>query len=362
MRFFLLLAYVIVTASTQAFPLDSLRTETVNGNQYIIHRVDPQETLFALSRRYNVSVDDIKKNNPIAAEGLKIGDIIRIPYKVKIEQSTANIHVVRAGETLFSISKLYDLSVDDLRKRNALTGNELSIGQVLKLPNLQAVTTTFPVEKINVLPDTATYQWHVVRQGETLFSLSRMFNHEVSEIKIWNALTDNNINIGDSLIIGYSPKAKPVQPANDEGYSVTYEQQQDNLPKDEQPEKSLPENNQPKEEPVVVASTDEDVKVTKQIVTNEANYEEMVETGLAELIEDSGDTRKYLALHRTAKIGTIIRVKNEMNDREVFVRVLGKLPDTGINDKVLIKVSQAAFDRLNAIDKKFRVRISYFPD
>lgn len=347
MRYILLLAFIMVTASIQASPVDSLRTETVNGTLYIIHKVDAKETLYALSRRYNVSVDDIKQNNPIAAEGLKVGDIIRIPYKAK--QSTANVHVVKSGETLFSISRLYDLSVDDLRKRNNLPGNELNIGQVLDLPNSQALSTTVPVEKTNAPQDTAVYQWHIVRQGETLFSLSRMYNHKVSELKKWNALTHNSISIGDSLIIGFSPKAKSMHSANNDS------EPQDDLPENEQPEEN-------KEKSEVVASTDEDVKVTKQIVTNEANYEEMVETGLAELIENSGDSRKYLALHRTAKIGTIIRVKNEMNDREVFVRVLGNLPDTGINDKVLIKISQAAFDRLNAIDKKFRVQISYFPD
>lgn len=362
MRFFLLLAFFIISASTKASPVDSLGTETINGTLYIIHKVDPRETLFALSRRYNVSVDDIKQNNPIAAEGLKIGDIIRIPYKGKAKGSTANVHIVKAGETLYSISKLYDLTVDDIRQMNRLSGDELNIGQVLNLPNTQGNTATLPVEKNHAPADTATYQWHVVRQGETLFALSRMYNREVSELQKWNSLTDNSLSIGDSLIIGYSPKAKPVQPADDEEYVATYKQPQDNLPKEEHTERNLPENNQPKKEPQVVASTDEDVKVTRQIVTNEADYEEMVETGLAELIENSGDTRKYLALHRTAKIGTIIRVKNEMNDREVFVRVLGKLPDTGINDKVLIKISQAAFDRLNAIDKKFRVKISYFPD
>lgn len=342
--------------------MDSLRTETINGIVFIIHEVDPQETLFALSRRYNVDVDEIKRNNPIAAEGLRIGDIIRIPYNVqKKDLRSANVHVVKSGETLFSISKIYDLEVDDIRKINNLSGNELRIGQILNLPDSNSGYTGLQVKKTDPLPDTATYHWHVVRQGETLFALSRMYNHEVSELKRWNGLTGNTIAIGDSIIINYSPKAKPVQP-KDENYTVTYTKPEDDLPVEKQPEKPQPENNESNEEPVAVASAHEDVKVTKQIITNDANYEEMVETGLAELIENSGDTRKYLALHRTAKIGTIIRVKNEMNDREVFVRVLGKLPDTGINDKVLIKISQAAFDRLNAIDKKFRVRISYFPD
>ena len=56
-----------------------------------------------------------------------------------------------------------------------------------------------------------------------------------------------------------------------------------------------------------------------------------------------------------------MRVKNEMNGQEVFVRVLGRLPDTGVNKNVLIKISKSAYERLGAIDPKFRVSISYIP-
>ncbi|MCZ6899056.1 MAG: muramidase-2 precursor, partial [Bacteroidetes bacterium] len=71
------------------------------------------------------------------------------------------------------------------------------------------------------------------------------------------------------------------------------------------------------------------------------------------------ETRKYLALHRTAPVGTIIQIKNEMNDMRVFVRVVGKFPDTGNNEKLLIKISKAAYQRLGVIDSRFPVVLSY---
>ena len=86
----------------------------------------------------------------------------------------------------------------------------------------------------------------------------------------------------------------------------------------------------------------------------------MLETGLAELIEGTEGNRKYLALHRTAPVGTILKIRNEMNNREVFVRVMGKLPDSAQADKVVIRISRSAYDRLGAIDPKFRVQVTYY--
>jgi hypothetical protein len=90
------------------------------------------------------------------------------------------------------------------------------------------------------------------------------------------------------------------------------------------------------------------------------NGSETIESGVAELIEGTESNRKYLALHRTAPIGTILKVKNEMNNREVFVRVMGKLPDTALTDKVIIRISKSAYDRLGAIDQRFRVEVTYY--
>ena len=88
------------------------------------------------------------------------------------------------------------------------------------------------------------------------------------------------------------------------------------------------------------------------------NFEKSEERGMAELI--SGDeTTKYLALHRTAPKGTILTVINELNDQVVFVRVIGMLPETGDNEKVVVKISKAAWENLGAVNKKLRVKVTY---
>jgi hypothetical protein len=97
-----------------------------------------------------------------------------------------------------------------------------------------------------------------------------------------------------------------------------------------------------------------------QISESVLGTDEVHELGLAELIEGTEGNRKYLALHRTAKTGSILKVRNELNNREVFVRVAGPLPNTGVNDKLVIKISKSAFDRLGGVDQKFRVEVTYY--
>ena len=71
----------------------------------------------------------------------------------------------------------------------------------------------------------------------------------------------------------------------------------------------------------------------------------MVESGLGAPIENSS-TEKYLALHKTAPVGTIMQVKNAMNGLYVYVRVIGKLPNTGENNNILVRLSPRAVQKL----------------
>ena len=86
----------------------------------------------------------------------------------------------------------------------------------------------------------------------------------------------------------------------------------------------------------------------------------VVETGLGAPIEKSL-TDKYLALHKTAPVGTIMQVKNAMNGQSVYVRVIGKLPDTGENNNILVRLSPRAVQKLGTADSRFRVETNYIP-
>jgi len=353
--------------------VDSVGVEKVGDQSFIIHQVEPKETLFGISRRYQSPVGDIVESNPSLKQGLKIGQTIRVPFIPKSELPAGTLlHNVLPGETLFSVSKKYGVKVEDVMKANGLKGNDLSVGQSLiiepaipvaevKLPepspeiagsttvektskkeakekpakqekvevarNEDKVATTpapAPVNQKPLVP--GEWRSHTVLAGETLFSIASQYDARVEDLITWNALTSNNLRQGQILKVG---RGAPQ-------------------------ESNVPIVGTPK----VVSNVDQ-MMVEPSSDSNSGGFKNIKETGQAELIEGTGGHKKYLVLHRTAPVGTIMRVKNEENDVTIFARVVGTLPETGDNGKLVIKLSQAAFDQLKAVNGRFPVEIMY---
>jgi LysM repeat protein len=340
----------LVTWSTpgivKSTPVDSLRMETIAGKQFIIHQIDEKETLYAISRRYGVPITSILEHNPTADGGLSVGQLLKVPYVPKSKPAIVaggdKIHKVAAKETLFSISRLYDVSVDEIKAWNNLKDNALSLGQELvikKKSSALSANATLPTQQ-------SLKGIHTVAAKETLYSIARQYNLTVQQVREWNSLTADEVKIGQTLFVTQPMYQKPdvktqpevvVKPEVKETPAVTIVK---------------PEA---KAQPEIKETT-----TTIRISENVAGTDEVKEGGLAELIEGTDGNRKYLALHRTAKVGTILKVRNELNNREVFVRVAGSLPDIGANSNVVLKISKSAYDRLGAIDPRFRVEVTYY--
>lgn len=322
---------------------DSIGTETVNGKIFVIHQVGEKETLYGISRRYGTTVEIILQYNPTADGGLEIGQILKVPYIPKRQgrPSDGTIHTVAAKETMFSISQAYNVTIEEIKQWNNLTDNSLSIGQeiVIKKSNKSSgnIQAPSPV-KSNGL--------HVVAAKETMFSIARQYGISMQQLKDWNKLEGNEISIGQELIVA-TPKNESTKTATNTANTTTPTPVIAEIKKDTAPVQPT----QPKVEP-----REQTIRISESV----KNSDEIMQTGLAELIEGTEGNRKYLALHRTAPVGTILKVKNEMNNREVFVRVMGKLPETALTDKLVIKISKSAYDRLGAIDSRFRVEVTYY--
>lgn len=107
------------------------------------------------------------------------------PDKLIAQQADDRVHTVQAGETLFSISRMYDIPVSDLRSWNRLESDNLQPGQQLKLTP----------------PDSEERTIHRVEAGESLFAISRMYNVTIAEIQQWNNLDGTSLEAGRELII-----------------------------------------------------------------------------------------------------------------------------------------------------------------
>ena len=358
------LLFLLAVSVNSHHPVDSIGVETINGQMFVIHKVDEKETLFAISRRYRTTVAEILKYNPSAGSGLEIGQMLKVPYTLPQKKPAGGlVHVVAPKETLYSISRLYQVPIEDLKQWNNLADNSLAIGQqlIIKRPPATAIRPTQQEPSAN-RPMTSRKGVHTVEGKETLFSIARQYEVSVDDLKAWNHLEGNELSVGQTLYVS-SPEKNVVVTRTDEPRVVPV------TPPVER-EKEAPTNFRP---PVVndpVARTTpppaqstgatgqsaESIRISESLKTGD----EIVEAGLAELIEGTEGNRKYLALHRTAPMGTILKIRNEMNNREVFVRVMGKLPDTSLTNKLIIKISKSAYDRLGAIDPRFRVEVTYY--
>jgi len=298
-----------------ASPIDSIGSEVINGKVYVLHQVEDGETVYSISTKYKVRMRDIVAVSPEVKKGLAIGMVIKVPYVgVNVSKNKSEHHVVKAGETLYGISKLYKVSIDELMEWNDLSSSGLSIGQKLMVSGSSSISKSAEVTVIKVKGNLV----HIVTQGEGLYGIARIYNVSVDQLIEWNQLQSTSLVVGQEIVVGLNANANYVHP----------------------------------------------IKIDTAQVSLSRRYEieKVIEAGLAAIIDDTNNTNKYFALHRTATVGTIIAVRNEMNDQMVFVRVVGKLPNTGVNTKVVIRISDAAYKKLGAIDSKFRVQLSYLPN
>jgi len=121
------------------------------------HTVESGETLYSISRQYNIPADDIKAANPGMQESLKVGQELLIPAKGPGGQKSTKNHEVVAGETLYSIARQYGISPDDLQQSNPGINPTLSIGQVIVIPETgdQKTFILYTAQKNEKLQDIA---------------------------------------------------------------------------------------------------------------------------------------------------------------------------------------------------------------
>lgn len=153
-------------------------TKIVDIGDTDIYQVMSGDTLYSLANKYNITVDELKKLNDLIDDNLIVGQLLSVPSGL----STANTYIVSPGDTLYSIAKEFNTSVDKLKEINNLSNNLLSVGQKLIIPVVEEMT-------------------YVVKKGDTLYSIARNFNISVDELKRLNNLTNNTLSIGKILIV-----------------------------------------------------------------------------------------------------------------------------------------------------------------
>lgn len=167
----------------------------------IEHKIQKGETAYFIAQKYNVSLEEIYKLNPESQSGLKDSQIIRIPIysPVKEKEIKQLTHTVTAKETLFGLSKQYNVSVEAIQNANSsVLTDGLKVGQELIIPqDLASNTKNIPVNTI-----VSSKVMHQVLAKESLFSIARQYNVSVQDLETLNKeILLNGLQIGQTIVI-----------------------------------------------------------------------------------------------------------------------------------------------------------------
>ncbi|MDQ6472381.1 NlpC/P60 family protein [Flavobacterium sp. LHD-80] len=185
------------------------------------HEVQPKETLWGISKKYNVSVDELKKANPtLESEGLKIGQRINIPSNAaviaentpQITENSTDVEVVvevQPKETKYAIAKKYGLTVAELEKQNPFIKGKLPVGYVLKIKTSKEKADAAALNSVQTANEVKPIQEENTQIADntnvkTDSAMVRVSNHsELIDLLILNATQ----NIGTRYRSGGTTKA-----------------------------------------------------------------------------------------------------------------------------------------------------------
>lgn len=181
--FFLLLGIAIGTIEAQIPVKKSENKVIIEGKIYYLHQVQPGQTLYSISRAYEVSEKDIAIENPGVYSGLQVGQILKVPVdvpKVKSEKEDDDtsqylIHSLKPGETLYALSRKYNVPVEEIEKANPdVNLRDLPVGIKIMIPKLRTIYS----EDDFIL--------HTVRRKETLYRLTQRYKVSKEELIKYN--------------------------------------------------------------------------------------------------------------------------------------------------------------------------------
>ena len=366
--------------------IDSIGVENLNGSKVIIHQIVKNDTYYSVGRRYNVSPKEIMTFNE--NKYLQVGVLIKIPTKLPFDNKPAQAsaknnasnaesveptlidYEVKPKDNLNSIARAHGTTVPELRRINELRTINLRIGQQLKVPapadaapaaqetvvaqnpapqtgNVRAGNNTRPVEQPKPIlpPGTNTaatrpqskpvdstnrnpalnekFVEHTVASNETMYSIATTYKMTIDQLKAKNNLPNNSLRVGQKLLISgqYPVKTEPA------------------------------------------ADSLDDATIKDPSLRGDASrygLNQVDEKGTAVWITDQDlDPVKMLVLHRTAPVGTIVKITNPMTNRSAFAKVVGKYTENESTRDVILVMTKAVADSIGAIDKRFFCNITY---
>ena len=194
----------------------------VNPNNMFMYTVKSGDTLYKIATKYNTTPQKIIDLNYLPNTNIVPGQVLRIPetYTKEEDMYLPNYtnYIVKKGDTLYSIAKANNISVDTLIKDNSITNNSINIGQILKIrtPNNKTTVIEECIGPDYTPPDTNTtpiLTTYTVKSGDNLYAIAKKYNTSASAIANLNNLPNSILSIGQKLKIPATSTITPTKPS-----------------------------------------------------------------------------------------------------------------------------------------------------
>lgn len=357
LRYFFTTAFLVLYL-TKSFsnslptPLDSIGIEKKNGKLFVLHKIEQGETLYSILKRYNSTEKEFYAANPeFKKDAIMASDqVISIPLTTR-SKSIPRPRVAEVQPTQ-----------DTTRPKGVIDENGIEVIDIPEATPKDALPDSKKEDSLksasgNTDTKNIKLKTHTVVAGDKLFSVATKYKVKVWQLREWNKLTSDILKVNQVLVV--------EKPSNLIANAAKEEKKEAAKPKpvvnpvatvNKPKTASGPAGDVEKTKPTNTVVTKPLANKPQTSVPNAPTGKKYSEQGIAEVIEAGSSTNKYLALHRTAPVGTLIKIANEANGQSVWVKVIGKLSGSG---DAIIKISPKAFEKLQPKDKRIRASLSY---
>ncbi len=210
----LLVFITLVISCSVTISAEKLSKKIIGNTEFYCYKVKAKETIFGIAKKFNITHDELKQYNPSVNNGLKKDFILLLPVSLidssknnnsTIQESNPFVHIVKKGETLYGLSKTYGVSQEDIIANNPLVRVGLKLGQEIVIP--QPSVKESANEQLNM---EGNVLYHTIKQGETLYRLSKNYNISIENIlKLNPGVSPENFKIGTVIkIVANAPKTE----------------------------------------------------------------------------------------------------------------------------------------------------------
>ncbi|MGB6092675.1 MAG: LysM peptidoglycan-binding domain-containing protein [Moheibacter sp.] len=183
----------VVTTVDESAPTVNVPKEDSN---FIYLEIKPKQTIYSLTKEYNISEEALRSLNPQLKDGLKAGDVIRIPRKSnqnKEEEITpAGMYKVKKGDTVYSLSRQFNVSTDEFYISNPdIQTSGLVVDTYINIPKKGKISAVIQDGFIE----------HKVKQGETIYSITKLYRVTFADLLKYNPELSDGLRAGMTLKI-----------------------------------------------------------------------------------------------------------------------------------------------------------------